>query len=73
MAVYGKYLNRDIRYVINEAYVGKTETLLEIEDAVNKIRSNCKKFTDMNKSKEVQRLNRLFEKQFGMYFCSYLF
>lgn len=66
MAVYGKYLSRDIRYVINEAYVGKTETLLEMEDAINKIRANCKKFTDINKSKEVQALNRLFEKQFGM-------
>ena len=66
MPVYGKYLGRDIRYVINEAYVGKTDTLLEMEEAINKIRTNCKKFTDINKSKEVQALNRLFEKQFGM-------
>jgi hypothetical protein len=67
MAIYGKQITRhDIRYIVNEAYIGKTEILLEMEDQINKIRSSLRKFTDIDKSKEVQKLNRLFEKQFGM-------
>lgn len=67
MAFYGSLLSSyDIRYLINEAFVGKTETLLEMENQINKIRASIHKFTDINKNKEVQKLNRLFEKQFGM-------
>ena len=67
MPVYGHMsFSTDPRYVIHEAYVGKTPTLLEAEKQINKIRVNCKKFTDINKSPEVQALNRLIEKQFGM-------
>ena len=67
MPVYGhNSFSNDVRYVIHEAYVGKTATLLQVEDAINKVRVNCKKFQDINKSKEVQEVNRLIEKQFGM-------
>ena len=63
------YCNNIINYkymLLNEAYFGKTETLLEIEKQIGVIRSSIKKFTDINRSKEVLALNRLFEKQFGM-------
>lgn len=52
---------------LTEAYVGKTETLRQMEEQIGLIREKAlKKFTDINKSKEVLALNRLFEKQFGM-------
>ena len=60
-ALYEQYLE-----VVNEAYVGKTDTLLEIEKQIGIVRSKLSKFRDMDGSKEVQQLNRLFEKQFGM-------
>lgn len=66
MPIYGNRIDYRIS-IINEAYFGKTETLLEIEKQIGIIRANAaKKFTDIDKSKEVQQLNRLFEKQFGM-------
>lgn len=53
--------------IVTEAYIGKTPTLLEIENQIGVIREKAvKKYTDINRSKEVQDLNRLFEKQFGM-------
>lgn len=52
---------------LSEAYIGKTKTLLEIEEQVGVVREKAlKKFTDINKSPEVLKLNRLVEKQFGM-------
>ena len=53
--------------VVNEAYIGKTPTLLEIEKQIGKIRAIYDtRYKDINTSQEVLELNRLFEKQFGM-------
>lgn len=55
---------------IEEAYIGKTDTLLEIEKQFEEIKRNCKTGRDNSSSPEVQKLNRLVEKQFGMeIFC----
>jgi hypothetical protein len=44
--------------VLNEAYVGKTEALLEIEKAIHELRKNHSYFTEINNSKEaLRRLN----------------
>ena len=51
---------------IEEAYVGKSDTLLEIEDQIGVMRNAIKIGQNMNSNPEVQKLNRLFEKQFGM-------
>ena len=53
---------------VNEAYFGKTPILLEIEKAIHELRKpeNLNKYKDLNASKPVQRINRLFEQQFGM-------
>jgi hypothetical protein len=65
----GMYGNNILDYkvsLITEAYIGKTETLREIEEQVGIVRRSVKRYTDIDKSKEVQKLNRLVEKQFGM-------
>ena len=66
MSIYGN--NADYRIkLLNEAYFGKSDILLEMEKQIGIIRENAaRKYTDINRSKEVQELNRLFEKQFGM-------
>lgn len=51
---------------IEEAYVGKSNILLEIEDQIGVMRNAIKIGQNMNSNPEVQKLNRLFEKQFGM-------
>ena len=51
---------------IDEAYVGKTDTLKEIENQFAVIKSTIKAGQDINAKPEVQKLNRLVEKQFGM-------
>lgn len=53
---------------LDEAYFGKTPILLEIEKAIHDLRNspNLKKYKDLDALPEVQRINRLFEKQFGM-------
>lgn len=51
---------------IEEAYIGKTDTLLEIEKQFEAIRENTKVGQDIAAKPEVQKLNRLVEKQFGM-------
>ena len=51
---------------IDEAYVGKTDTLKEIENQFAVIKSTIKVGQDINAKPEVQKLNRLVEKQFGM-------
>ena len=63
------YFNDELKYkssILNEAYFGKNDNFIEMEKQIGIIREKCKKFTDINKSEEVQTLNRLFEKQFGM-------
>lgn len=53
--------------VVNEAYIGKTPLLLEIEKQIGKIRAIYNsRYKDINSSPEVIELNRLFERQFGM-------
>lgn len=72
MSVYGKLYNqyKDDPYIqaINEAFVGKSDTLLEIEKAIRDLRNSrsLSYYKDINVSKEVLAINRLFEKQFGM-------
>ena len=67
MPVYGNDILNYRYQIVNEAYFGKTDTLLEIEKQIGIIRKNAlKKLSDINRSPEVQKLNRLFEKQFGM-------
>ena len=51
---------------IDEAYIGKTDKLLEIEKQFDIIRNNVKSGQDINSRPEVQKLNRLVEEQFGM-------
>jgi len=67
MSIYGSLLEHTNLISLSEAYIGKTDTLLEMEDAIGKIRETAlRKFTDINKSPEVLAFNRLMEKQFGM-------
>lgn len=58
-------LNEAVEFV-NEAYVGKTPILLQIEDQINQIRGKITQYDDFDADPEVQKLNRLFEQQFGM-------
>lgn len=55
----------NIKEIINEAYVGKSSTLKELEKAIHDLRSIVKVSTP-NNCKEVLKINRLVEKQFGM-------
>ena len=53
--------------MLNEAYIGKTETLQEIESKIHEVRKLAKsRYNNINQSKQMLELNRLFEKQFGM-------
>lgn len=52
--------------IVNEAYIGKTLVLEQIEDLISQIRGKITRYKDFDRMKEVQALNRLFEKQFGM-------
>ena len=67
MSLYG---NSIIDYrntqVVNEAYVGKTPTLEEIEKKIGELRENIKFSDNLNRSDQITEINRLFEKQFGM-------
>lgn len=55
---------------INEAYIGKTDILLKVEDQFGIMKKTLKKGQDINSKPEVQKLNRLIEEQFGMnIFC----
>lgn len=56
----------NIEQIVNEAYVGKSKTLLEIEKAIGELRKMIKPNTPDN-CKEVLSINRLVEKQFGMH------
>ena len=67
MSIYGNNILEYRYQIVNEAYFGKTDTLMKIEQQIGIIRQNAlKKLSDINRSPEVQKLNRLFEKQFGM-------
>ena len=67
MSIYGPLLEYTNIIGLSDASIGKTNTLLEMEDAIGQIRARAlRKFTDINKSPEVLAFNRLMEKQFGM-------
>lgn len=67
MSVYGPLIEYTNILALSEAFLGKTDTLLEMEQAIGQIRQVAlRKFTDINKSPEVLAFNRLMEKQFGM-------
>lgn len=54
--------------VMNEAFLGKTQTLLDIEREFNKMRSEKLDFySNISQHPSIIKINRLFEKQFGMY------
>lgn len=58
-------LDENVQFV-NEAYVGKTPTLEKIEEQIGIIRSKLSRYDDFDRLQDVQKLNRLFEEQFGM-------
>lgn len=60
------HIDRNPDNIINEAYIGKTETLLKIEKKLHEIRKGINILNASSTTKEVLELNRLFEKQFGM-------
>lgn len=54
--------------LLNEAYIGKTQILLDIEKEFNKMRSEKLDFySNISQHPNIININRLFEKQFGMY------
>lgn len=59
-------MDLNIENIVNEAYVGKSRTLFELEKAIGKLRAIVTPTTP-NNCKEVLAINRLMEKQFGMY------
>lgn len=67
MSYFGEniYQYRDY-LMLNEAFVGKTPILEEIEKKLGELRPKLKYHGANNTMKEVLELNRLFEKQFGM-------
>ena len=60
------YIDDDDVSSFNEAYIGKTPTLLEAEKQIGIIRESIDDFKDCNKLPCVLAFNRLMEKQFGM-------
>jgi hypothetical protein len=68
MSVYGNnlYARRKLEF-LDEAYIGKTPTLLEIEKHFNAFRSKEMNFYgNLSTDSDIIAINRLFEKQFGM-------
>lgn len=58
---------RRCEIILNEAFVGKSYTLLEIEKEFNKMRSEKLDFySNISQHPSIIVINRLFEKQFGM-------
>lgn len=55
----------NIANIVNEAYVGKSPTLLELEKAIGDLRKIITP-TTCNNVPEILKINRLVEKQFGM-------
>lgn len=59
---------RRCEIILNEAFVGKSYTLLEIEKEFNKMRSEKLDFySNISQHPNIIAINRLFEKQFGMH------
>lgn len=66
MSVYGNLTRDNLVQIMNEAYIGKNENFLEMEKCLGLIRSDLDYKKDLNRSENVQKFNRLMEKQFGM-------
>ena len=67
MSIFGNTIDLYRDYLmINEAYVGKTPILEQIEQEIGKLRKKVSYYNTNNTLKETLRINRLFEKQFGM-------
>lgn len=67
MGLYGNtFANGPFFSVVNEAYFGKSEVMLKMEEQIGKIRESYSRYKDNTASKEVQEFNRLMEQQFGM-------
>ncbi len=68
MSNYGKSIyNYRNDYIVNEAYIGKTPILLQIEEKIGEFRDNLPGYNaDINRNKTIIEINRLFEKQFKM-------
>lgn len=66
MGVYGNNCRNYKFSIVNEAYFGKSETLLEIEREISKLRQSFSYYVNAKSTDEVFNINRLFEKQFGM-------
>lgn len=64
----GLYGNKfcDTPFFLNEAYFGKSETLLKMEEYIGKIRDEYSRFKDNAATENCQLFNRLMEQQFGM-------
>lgn len=60
-----RIINEAVQFV-NEAYIGKTDNLLKIEEKINELRGNLSRYKDFDRNKVTQEINRLFEDQFGM-------
>ena len=60
-----KILDENVQFV-NEAYVGKTPILEKIEEQIGIMRSKLSRYDDFDRLPDVQKINRLFEEQFGM-------
>ena len=56
----------DALQLLDEAFIGKTDTLLQVEEQFGLLQKTAKKGQDLNSKPEVQKINRLIEKQFGM-------
>lgn len=69
MGIYGNFIkehNMHSGSLLLEAYFGKSQTLLELEDKIGELRDNYNYFQDYKQTDEIFQINRLFEKQFGM-------
>lgn len=69
MGIYGNFIKDQgslSNSLLLEAYFGKSDTLLEIEDKIGQLRNNYNYYKDYKQMEEVIQINRLFEKQFGM-------
>lgn len=73
MAIYGNGIELlRLNTIVNEAFVGKSDTLLQIEEEFNKFRDSKPKMTQpLSTHTNIKNICRLFEKQFGMKIFSF--
>lgn len=72
MSLFGNnIINYRDDYILNEAYIGKTDTLLEIEKEFSAFLAEKHKKTEpLSTNPHILKINKLFEKQFGMEICA---